>query len=72
VIQAIINKSGNNWDGFPFLFALCLSASLLIWLTVDVEKGRRAAVEWAAEQRGTINANGTDRVSVETRNSRKT
>ncbi|KAI0249986.1 MFS general substrate transporter [Lactifluus subvellereus] len=72
VIQAIINKSGNNWDGFPFLFALCLSASLLIWFTVDVQKGRRAAVQWAAEQRGTINANGTDRESVETRSSRKT
>ncbi len=31
VIQAIIDKSGNNWKGFPFLFALCTSASLVIW-----------------------------------------
>jgi hypothetical protein len=53
VIQAIINRSGNNWDGFPFLFILCTSASLVIWFAVDVPKGRRAAVRWAAEQRGT-------------------
>jgi MFS-type transporter involved in bile tolerance (Atg22 family) len=52
VIQAIINKSGNNWDGFPFLFLLCTCASLVIWFAVDVPKGRRAAVRWAAEQRG--------------------
>ncbi|KAH9018899.1 MFS general substrate transporter [Lactarius pseudohatsudake] len=54
VIQAIINKSGNNWDGFPFLFALCAAASLVIWFGVDVQKGRRAAVMWAAERRGYI------------------
>lgn len=47
VIQAIIDKSGNNWMGFPFLFALCVSASIVIWFGVDVEKGRRDAVEWA-------------------------
>lgn len=51
VIQAIINKSGNNWDGFPFLFLLCTCASLVIWFAVDVPNGRRAAVRWAAEQR---------------------
>ncbi|KAH9013511.1 MFS general substrate transporter [Lactarius pseudohatsudake] len=54
VIQAIINKSGNNWDGFPFLFALCAAASLVIWFGVDVQKGRRAAVMWAAERRGLL------------------
>ncbi len=54
VIQAIINKSGNNWDGFPFLFILCTCASLVIWFAVDVQKGRRAAVRWAAERRGTM------------------
>lgn len=59
VIQAIINKSGNNWDGFSFLFFLCTSASLIIWFAVDVPKGRRAAVRWAAEQRGTA-AGDTD------------
>lgn len=33
--------------GFPFLFALCFCASLVIWFCVDVEKGRRDAVAWA-------------------------
>ncbi|CAK5263510.1 unnamed protein product [Mycena citricolor] len=47
VIQAIIDSSGNNWMGFPFLFALCVCASLVIWFAVDVEKGRRDAVAWA-------------------------
>jgi MFS-type transporter involved in bile tolerance (Atg22 family) len=56
VIQAIINKSGNNRDGFPFLFLLCTCASLVIWFAVDVPKGRRAAVRWAAEQRGTASS----------------
>ncbi|KAG5636963.1 hypothetical protein H0H81_006267 [Sphagnurus paluster] len=51
VIQAIINKSGNNWNGFPFLFALCLLASVVIWFGVDVTKGRRDAVAWAEEIR---------------------
>lgn len=31
VIQAIIDKTGDNWKGFPFLFALCAAASLVIW-----------------------------------------
>ena len=31
VIQAIIDNTGDNWKGFPFLFALCVSASLVIW-----------------------------------------
>ena len=31
VIQAIIDNTGDNWKGFPFLFALCLAASLVIW-----------------------------------------
>ncbi|KAF8076850.1 autophagy-related protein 22-like protein [Lyophyllum atratum] len=47
VIQAIIDRSGNNWMGFPFLFALCVCASLVIWFGVDVTKGRRDAVAWA-------------------------
>lgn len=51
VIQAIIDKSGDNWKGFPFLFALCTSASLVIWFGVDVTKGRRDAVGWADETR---------------------
>ncbi|KAG1735042.1 autophagy-related protein 22-like protein [Suillus lakei] len=51
VIQVIIDKTGNNWQGFPFLFALCTAASLVIWFGVDVTKGRRDAVRWAAQQR---------------------
>ena len=31
VIQAIIDNTGDNWKGFPFLFALCTAASLVIW-----------------------------------------
>ena len=31
VIQAIIDDTGNNWKGFPFLFAMCAAASLVIW-----------------------------------------
>ncbi|KAG6919784.1 hypothetical protein DXG01_001623 [Tephrocybe rancida] len=51
VIQAIIDKSGSNWMGFPFLFALCACASLVIWFCVDVTKGRNDAVSWAEEIR---------------------
>lgn len=49
VIQAIIDKSGSNWKGFPFLFALCAAASLTIWFGVDVHKGRRDAAKWAGD-----------------------
>lgn len=31
VIQAIIDNTGDNWKGFPFLFALTTAASLVIW-----------------------------------------
>ena len=51
VVQAIIDKSGDNWKGFPFLFALCAAASLIIWFGVDVIKGRKDAVAWAEDQR---------------------
>ncbi|ESK94094.1 autophagy-related protein atg22b2 [Moniliophthora roreri MCA 2997] len=51
VIQAIIDKSGSNWTGFPFLFALCFLASVVIWFGVDVTKGRRDAVAWAEDMR---------------------
>jgi len=56
VIQAIIDKTDNTWQGFSFLFAICLVASLVICLAVDVPKGRQDAERWAAEQRGTANA----------------
>jgi hypothetical protein len=53
VIQAIIdNANGNSWMGFPFLFAMCTAASIVIWFGVDVTKGRRDAVRWAAERKG--------------------
>ncbi|KAN0097168.1 Autophagy-related protein 22-like protein [Tylopilus felleus] len=52
VVQAIIDKTHNNWQGFPFLFAICTASLLVIWFGVDVEKGRRDAVKWAAAQRG--------------------
>jgi hypothetical protein len=39
VVQAIIDNTGSNWMGFPFLFALCAAASLTIWFAVDVDKG---------------------------------
>lgn len=52
VIQAIIGHTGNSWDGFPFLFALCFTAGLVIWFGVDVKKGRRAAVNFAEAKRG--------------------
>ncbi|KAG2073623.1 hypothetical protein BDR04DRAFT_294942, partial [Suillus decipiens] len=51
VVQVIISKTGNNWHGFPLLFSMCTAASLVIWFRVDVTKGRRDAVRWAAEQR---------------------
>lgn len=31
VVQAIIDRTGNNWEGFPFLFVICTVASLVIW-----------------------------------------
>jgi MFS-type transporter involved in bile tolerance (Atg22 family) len=52
VVQAIIDRTGNTWQGFPFLFAICFASSLIIWLAVDVTKGRQDAERWAVEQRG--------------------
>lgn len=60
VIQAIIDHTGDNWQGFPFLFALCAAASIVIWFGVDVERGRRAAVRWAQEQREAGARGGVD------------
>ncbi|TFY79226.1 hypothetical protein EWM64_g4783 [Hericium alpestre] len=65
VIQAIIQNTGDNWKGFPFLFALCVCASIVIWVGVDVPKGRRAAVRWAEEQRaGAVVVDDKDTESV--------
>jgi Vacuole effluxer Atg22 like len=52
VIQAVINKTGNNWQGFPFLFAQCFLASVVVFFWVDVKKGRADAVKWSKERRG--------------------
>lgn len=51
VIQIIIDRSENNWKGFPFLFALSAAASSVIWFGVDVTKGRRDAAAWSDGQR---------------------
>ena len=61
VIQAIINKTGNTWDGFAFLFAISLVSSLVIWFGVDIPKGRQDAERWAMEQRDTAYAMYSDR-----------
>jgi MFS-type transporter involved in bile tolerance (Atg22 family) len=51
VIQAVVDKKGNNWKAFPVLFVLSALGCLVAWFGVNVPKGRRAAVQWAAEQR---------------------
>ncbi|KDQ15698.1 hypothetical protein BOTBODRAFT_31584 [Botryobasidium botryosum FD-172 SS1] len=51
VIQEIIEATGSNWYGFPFLFGLCLVSTLVIWVFVDVKKGKRDAVKWAEARR---------------------
>ena len=47
VVQAIVDKSGDDWKGFPFPLAFCVVASLVMWFGVDVKKGRRDALAWA-------------------------
>ncbi|KAI9631126.1 hypothetical protein KEM48_013262 [Puccinia striiformis f. sp. tritici PST-130] len=50
VIQVIIDHTGSNWSGFPFLFAICFLSSLVIFLYVDLEKGRDDALKWKMKQ----------------------
>ena len=50
VVQAIINATNNNWMGFPFLFALCAVASIVIWF-VDIEKGRENCRKYVEERK---------------------
>lgn len=50
VVQAIINNTNNNWMGFPFLFALCTCASIVIWF-VDIEKGRENCRKYVEERK---------------------
>jgi hypothetical protein len=49
-VQAIVNATNNNWTGFPFLFALCFAASVVIWF-MDVEKGRENARKYAYDRK---------------------
>ncbi|KAF7714407.1 Autophagy-related protein [Penicillium ucsense] len=58
VIQAIINDSRNNWMGFPFLFAIC-AAALVVICFVDVEKGREDCRKFTERRQ-------VDRVTAET------
>jgi len=53
VIQVIVDKKGNNWKAFPVLFVLSGLGCLVAWFGINVPKGRYAAAQWAAEQRGT-------------------
>ena len=50
VVQAIINSTNNDWMGFPFLFALCTAATIVIWF-VDVEKGRENCRRYVEERK---------------------
>ncbi|TVY80823.1 Autophagy-related protein [Lachnellula suecica] len=49
-VQAIINSTNNNWTGFPFLFALCFAANVVIWF-VDIEKGRDNCRKYVEERK---------------------
>ncbi|KAF8321694.1 hypothetical protein DL93DRAFT_2163290 [Clavulina sp. PMI_390] len=50
VIQAIIDRSnGNNWMGYPFLFALSVIATIVICF-VDLDQGRKDATGFHESQ----------------------
>jgi hypothetical protein len=51
ILTALINRTGNNWTGFSFLFAVSLFATLVVWLCVDVQRGRRDAAAWSEDTR---------------------
>ena len=60
MIQAIIDRTDNTWQGFSFLFAITVASSLILWLAVDVPKGRQDAERWAGEQHGAVYDNHSD------------
>jgi hypothetical protein len=60
VVQAIVDRTGNNWMGFPFLLGLCSVSSLIIWFWVDVPRGREDARTWALERRGMADVPSSD------------
>ncbi|KDQ17237.1 hypothetical protein BOTBODRAFT_30053 [Botryobasidium botryosum FD-172 SS1] len=47
IVQGIIGIRKNKWDGFAFLFFICLIACLIIAFRVDVQKGKSDAIAWA-------------------------
>jgi MFS-type transporter involved in bile tolerance (Atg22 family) len=75
VVQAIIDKNGNNWKAFPVLFVIGALGCLVIAFGVNVPKGRYAAAQWAAEKRGMGAGTGVlyekDRESSESKNGHK-
>jgi len=75
VIQAIIDKNGNNWKAFPVLFVIGALGCLVIGFGVNVPKGRSAAAQWAAEKRGAGAGTGVldekDRESSESKSGHK-
>jgi MFS-type transporter involved in bile tolerance (Atg22 family) len=75
VVQAIIDKNGNNWKAFPVLFVIGALGCLVIAFGVNGPKGRYAAAQWAAEKRGMGAGTGVlyekDRESSESKNGHK-
>lgn len=53
VVQAIIDKTQDDFEGFSYLFSVSVAASLVIWFGVDIEKGHDA-VRWAARRGGLL------------------
>jgi hypothetical protein len=60
VVQAIVDRTGNNWMGFPFLLGLCTTSSLIIWFWVDVPRGREDARTWALQHREAMDVPASD------------
>ncbi|KAG0151263.1 hypothetical protein CROQUDRAFT_57235 [Cronartium quercuum f. sp. fusiforme G11] len=50
-IMAELSPPGFENMGFAFLFPICLISSLIIWFTVDIERGKLDAATWAADQK---------------------
>ncbi|KAA8563641.1 hypothetical protein EYC84_011664 [Monilinia fructicola] len=48
--KPLLTAQNNNWMGFPFLFALCTLASIIIWF-VDVDKGREDCRMYVEERK---------------------
>jgi hypothetical protein len=73
VFQAIIDSTGNTWQGFSFLSAKCLASCLVFCLAVDVLKGLQDVECWTLEQRNAtayvVHQDGKDKVSKD--NARK-